>query len=135
MSVPGVDGATAVLTNLTVTQPTAAGYLTADSCATLAPGEQVRSNANYAAGATVANLAVVPVSAAAGGQTLCTYADQQLNTIVDVQGYFVPAAAGGLGLTTQPGRRLIDTRQSQRPPPDRSPGCRRLLGSGPRSST
>ncbi len=115
VSVPGIDGATAVLANLTVTQPKGAGYLTADSCATLQPGEQIRSNANYAAGATVANLAVVPTVAGAAGQSLCTYADQQVDTIVDVQGYFAPAAAGGMGLITQPAQRLVDTRLSARP--------------------
>lgn len=113
--VPGIDAATAVLANLTVTQPNGPGYLTADSCATLQQGEQTRSNTNYASGATVANLAVVPTVASTAGQSLCTYANKQVNTIVDVQGYFAPAVTGGLGLATQAAERLIDTRRTTRP--------------------
>jgi peptidoglycan hydrolase-like protein with peptidoglycan-binding domain len=114
--VSGIDQATAVLANLTVTDAAGPGYLTADSCVTLQAGEQTRSNANFTAGSPVANLAVVPTAAATGGQALCTYANKQANSIVDVQGYFSPAANGGFGLTTQPAARLIDTRQTSRPP-------------------
>jgi peptidoglycan hydrolase-like protein with peptidoglycan-binding domain len=113
--VDGIDQATAVLANLTVTDPAAAGYLTADACGSLTAGEQTRSNANFTAGQTVANLSIVPTSAATGGQALCIYANQRLHDIVDIQGYFTPAAAGGLGLTSQTAERLIDTRQTQRP--------------------
>lgn len=114
-SISGIAAATAVLTNLTITEPAAAGYLTADACSTLVAGEQVRSNANYSAGATVANLAVVPADAVDSGVALCTYADKRANSIVDVQGYFAPAAIGGLGLTSQQGERVLDTRTGERP--------------------
>jgi peptidoglycan hydrolase-like protein with peptidoglycan-binding domain len=113
--VDGIDQATAVLANLTVTDPAAAGYLTADACGSLTAGEQTRSNANFAAGQTVANLSVVPTVAVTGGQALCIYANQRLHDIVDIQGYFTPAASGGLGLRSQTAERLIDTRQTQRP--------------------
>lgn len=110
-----VGAATAVLANLTVTDPAAAGYLTADACGSLSAGEQTRSNANFGAGQTVANLAVVPVATAEEGKALCIYANQQLHDIVDIQGYFAPAASGGLGLSSQPAERLLDTRPGDRP--------------------
>jgi len=106
--------ATAVLANLAITEPSAAGYLTADSCPTLAPGPQTHANANYATGATLSNLAVVPVSAAAGtGATqFCTVSMSTAHEVVDLQGYFaVPtAAAPGAGFTAVPTQRVVDTR-------------------------
>ena len=102
--------AVATLANLTVTEPAANGYLTADSCTTLTPGSQTHSNANFAAGDTVANLAVVPVGAGDDGPEFCTYSTAQIQKIVDVQGYFAPPAAGGWGYTAQTPQRLVDTR-------------------------
>ena len=105
-------GAVAVLANLTVTEPTTAGYLTADSCPTLTPGPQTHSNTNFSAGDTVANLSVVPVvpiTGGTGGAQFCTYATAPTQNVVDVQGYFSPAA-GGLGFTSMPTQRILDTR-------------------------
>ncbi|MCU1393986.1 MAG: hypothetical protein JWM34_2414 [Ilumatobacteraceae bacterium] len=102
--------AVAMLANLTVTDPTAGGYLTADSCTSLAAGPQTHSNANFAAGDTVANLGVVPVSASSTGPQFCTYSTSDVQDVVDVQGYFAPPSAGGWGLTTVASQRLLDTR-------------------------
>ena len=102
--------AVAMLANLTVTEPTSAGYLTADACSTLVAGPQTRSNANFAAGDTVANLAVVPVANSAAGAQFCTYSTAQAQKIVDVQGFFAPPSANGWGYTSTTPQRLVDTR-------------------------
>ena len=102
--------AVAALANLTVTEPAEAGYMTADACSALAPGPQTHSNANFGAGQTLANLAVVPVEAGASGPQFCTYATTQTQTIVDVQGYFAPASPTGWGYTAMATQRLVDTR-------------------------
>ncbi|MCB1001006.1 MAG: peptidoglycan-binding protein [Acidimicrobiales bacterium] len=107
--------AVAMLTNLTVTAPASAGYLTADSCVSLTPGPQTRSNTNFTAGATVANLAVVPSSSASGGSQICTWSSATAQKIVDVQGYFAPASTGGWGFQSQTAARLLDTRTGDRP--------------------
>ena len=102
--------AVAALANLTVTEPAEAGYMTADTCSALAPGPQTHSNANFGAGQTLANLAVVPVEAGASGPQFCTYATTQTQTIVDVQGYFAPVSPTGWGYTATATQRLMDTR-------------------------
>lgn len=108
--------AVAMLTNLTVTAPSAAGFVTADSCATLTPGPQTRSNTNFVAGATVANLAVVPSRAVPGGSEICTFTSATAQKVVDVQGWFAPASSpGGWGYTAAPASRLLDTRSGDRP--------------------
>jgi len=100
-------GAVAALANLTVTHTDSAGYLTSDSCTGLADGEQERSNVNFAAADTVANLAVVPMS----GSSFCTLANVGVHHIVDVQGVFAPAPVGQWGYAPMTPSRLLDTRQ------------------------
>src|SRR5690242_12136406 len=56
-------GATAALANLTMVGGTGAGYVTADRCSALQPGEQRFSNGNFGVRSAVANLSVVPVDA------------------------------------------------------------------------
>ncbi len=108
--------AVAMLTNLTVTSPTAAGYVTADSCSTLTPGPQTRSNTNFVAGATVANLAVVPARSTDGGSEICTFTSATAQKVVDVQGWFAPASSpGGWGYTALAASRVLDTRVGERP--------------------
>ena len=102
---------TAAVANITVVSPTSPGYVTADSCAGLTPGTQTRSNVNFAAGDVVANLAVVPAITTAQGAQFCTYSPAKLHEVIDVQGFFNPAAQGGLGFNLQTPSRLVDTRQ------------------------
>jgi hypothetical protein len=102
--------AVAMLANLTITAPTGAGYVTADSCSTLVAGPQTRSNTNFNVGATVANLAVVPTTGTATGAQICTYTSATTQKAIDVQGYFAPAAGGGWGFSALPSQRLVDTR-------------------------
>ncbi|HEY4331046.1 MAG TPA: M15 family metallopeptidase, partial [Ilumatobacteraceae bacterium] len=102
--------AVAVMANLTVTQPASPGYLTADSCTSLTDGPQTHSNANFNAGDTVANLAVVPVDDGQAGPEFCTYSTAQTQKVVDMQGYFAPPSSAGWGFTPLTPQRLVDTR-------------------------
>jgi hypothetical protein len=102
--------ATAMLANLTITSPSTAGYVTADSCSSLVAGPQTRSNANFVAGATVANLAVVPTSSSSGSAQVCTYTSATAQKVVDVQGWFGPPSTGGWSYDAVAPQRLIDTR-------------------------
>ncbi|MFC0503947.1 right-handed parallel beta-helix repeat-containing protein [Micromonospora costi] len=78
----------AVVANLTVTAPSAAGVLTAYPYGEPRP---TASNVNFVAGETASNLAVVKV----GGRKLSLYNASSGGTqvIVDQSGYFVPAAS------------------------------------------
>jgi hypothetical protein len=103
-------GSVAMLSNITVTGTTGAGYLTADSCENLQAGEQTRSNINFGKDDTVANLAVVPVGAIGDKRGFCTIANSSLNQIIDVQGVFAPGPVGQWGYSSAQPSRLIDTR-------------------------
>ena len=93
------SGAIAVVLNVTVTQPAAAGFVTVWPTGV---GRPLASNLNMVAGATVPNL--VTVGLGAGGQVdLFSSADAHL--VVDVVGWY----ASGLVPVT-PGR-LMDTRE------------------------
>lgn len=102
---------TATMANITAVSPASGSYLTADACSTLTPGEQTRSNLNFAAGDVVSNLAVVPSANTDMGTVFCTYSPAGLHELIDVQGFFNPASQGGLGFTQQTPVRLVDTRQ------------------------
>jgi len=95
--------ATAAVLNLTVTDPTAAGYVRAYPCG----DEQEVSNVNYVAGQTVANLAAVKVAV---GTDVCfrSYAPTQL--VVDLAGWYGPGATAGF-VPADP-QRLFDTRST-----------------------
>ena len=103
--------AVATVANLTVTRPVGGGYLTADTCASLTPGPQSRSNVNFAGGDTVANLAVVPSTATDQGAQFCTYSPNLLHEVIDVRGFFGPVAQGGLGYTALTPSRVVDSRK------------------------
>jgi hypothetical protein len=87
--------------NLTAINAGGAGYLTAFRCDDPPP---LASNVNYAAGDTVANLAVVP--AAADG-TICVLASSRTDVVVDLLGTYGPA---GLRYHAATPVRLLDTR-------------------------
>ena len=83
----GVPNAATVVLNVTVTEPEAAGYVTAYPCGP-SPGNTDppnASNVNFAAGQTVANGALVKVGT---GGTVCFYNSQPTQLVVDVAGYF-----------------------------------------------
>ncbi len=74
--------AAAVVTNLTVTQTAAPGFLTAHAARTPRPAT---STANWSTGATVANLAITQLSTAGVGYS----SSAQTDLAVDLTGYFV----------------------------------------------
>jgi hypothetical protein len=95
-------GVTAVAVNLTVTDATGGGYVTAYPDGESAPGT---SNLNFSAGKTLANFAIVPIGAD-GEIDLASSAPTDL--IVDVVGYF--DSTGGSGFVDSDPYRDIDTR-------------------------
>ena len=121
---------TATMANLTLVRPTTNAYLTADACASLAPGPQQRSNLNAVAGSIVANLAVVPSASTEQGAQFCTYSPAETQQIVDVQGFFGPAAQGGLGYESITPDRLVDTRQCRTDPTTMVQRCAVMNGAG-----
>ncbi|MEY2401338.1 MAG: hypothetical protein QOJ08_1449, partial [Ilumatobacteraceae bacterium] len=74
--------ATAMVLNATVTEPTAAGYLTAYPCA---PDPPLASNVNFVAGQSVPNMVI---SATDTNGMLCVFNSAASHWIMDVSGYF-----------------------------------------------
>jgi hypothetical protein len=115
--VPGTNGfpygTQAVVLNITATDSTAAGFLTAYHSGVSAPHT---SNVNYGPGQTVANLAIVEVGAD-GQITIANTSTGSVQVIVDASAYFSIA-----GVSDAPGsynpvvpKRLLDTRTSSGP--------------------
>jgi hypothetical protein len=92
--------ASAVALNVTVANPSAAGFVTVYPCGGGIPNS---SSVNFAAGATVANAVVSQVGAGGG---VCAYSNVATSLIVDVNGYF---PAGSTYEPVVPGR-FLDTR-------------------------
>ena len=66
--------------NVTATNTEAGGFITVFACGTL---EEI-SSLNFDTGATVANAVLAPVSA---WGTICLYANQRTDVIVDINGW------------------------------------------------
>ncbi len=98
-----------MLTNLTMVDGSAPGYITADKCSLLSPEPQSKSNGNHAVVAAIANLSVVPLDP---DGRFCIYNQQPVNLVADVQGFFAPPSAGGLVFTSATPTRLLDTRNA-----------------------
>ncbi|WP_308195496.1 S8 family peptidase [Dactylosporangium sp. AC04546] len=100
------SGVTAVVLNVTATNPTTAGYLTVYPTGVTRP---TASNLNFPAGWTGANAVTVPVGT--GGKVDIFNAGGSVDVIADTLGYYTAsgAAAGGLYHRFYP-ERLIDTR-------------------------
>jgi len=80
---PGVPtSAATVAVNVTVTQPTAAGFVTVWPCGSSRPAT---STVNFAAGQTVANAVIAPLGT---GGRLCAMASTDTHLLVDVTGWF-----------------------------------------------
>lgn len=96
------SGVTAVVVNLTVTEPSAAGW------AQVSPqGNQGSSTANYLPGQTVAALTV---SALDPQGRLVVTSQVPTHAVLDVEGYFTTAPKQGATLHTVDHTRLLDTR-------------------------
>ncbi|MFC1439234.1 right-handed parallel beta-helix repeat-containing protein [Streptacidiphilus sp. N1-10] len=99
-------GATAAVVNLTATQPTRAGFLTA-----FPAGESVptSSSLNFSAGQTVPNLVVVPV--VNGVADIYNGSTGPVQVVADLDGYYGTAASGAtLAFVPTAPERIEDTR-------------------------
>jgi hypothetical protein len=94
--------ATAVVLNVTVSEPTIAGFATVYPCGSTFP---TASNLNYVPGSTIPNLVVSKV---APDGTVCIFSQNAAQLIADVDGYF---PAGSTYNALLPAR-LLDTRAS-----------------------
>jgi hypothetical protein len=98
--VPTASGAVAI--NVTVTEPTASGYVTAFSCGQPVP---TASNLNFAPGQTIANFVVAKPGA---NGSVCLYTSAATHLLADLTGYY-PATSRFKPLNPQ---RLLDSRPS-----------------------
>ena len=103
--------ATATIANVTVVRPAAPGYLSAGACDALTPGPQPTSALNFLDAEVVSNLALVGSATNEQGVQFCTFATSHMQLVIDVQGFFGPAAQGGLAFDPVAPSRLVDTRR------------------------
>lgn len=78
-------GTAAVLANLTMTNASAAGFITADKCSAFTGASPTKSSGNFTGSVNVANLALVPVGA---DGAFCIYSSAPVDLVVDLQGSF-----------------------------------------------
>ncbi len=100
------SGVSAVALNVTVTQPTSAGYITAHAGGTTGPST---SNVNYGPGQTVANFAITPLNN--GTVSFTNTSNGTVQLIADSSGYYLsglPTQAGSF--TSLSPARLLDSR-------------------------
>jgi hypothetical protein len=98
-------GVSAVVMNMTVTNPSAAGYLTVFQTGAAAP---LASNLNFTAGETVPNRVIVGVGTS--GQVSIFNALGSTDVIADVGGYFTDSSTPGQLFSPLSPFRLLDTR-------------------------
>lgn len=96
------SGATAVVLNLTVTEPDAPGFVSVAPAGSPAPDT---SNVNFFANDTVPNLAICKLGK--GGKVTISGAGGNRHVLADVFGYFT---SNGDQLRATPPRRVLDTR-------------------------
>ncbi len=107
LSVPGVPAdATAVVVNVTVTEPDRDGFLTVWPCG---PARPLVSNLNFATGENRANLVVA--TRGAGGQ-ICFGGNAATHVVADLAGWYEPADATNSRYNPLAPERLVDTRTS-----------------------
>jgi len=94
-------GVVAVVLNVTVTNPTASGYVTAWPSGTAQP---FASNLNFAPGKTIANLVIAKLGS--NGKVSLYNSAGTTDLVADVAGYF----GGGTDLNALSPARLLDTR-------------------------
>ena len=105
VAVTGVAGvpadASAVMANVTVTDPTADGFVTVWPCGVPRP---LASNGNFTVGQTVATATLVRVGV---GGRVCASSNVDVNLVVDIEGWFGPASTYRSMTPT----RLLDSRE------------------------
>ena len=92
--------ATSVALNVTVTEPSAAGFATVFPCGSTPP---TASNLNYSPGQTVPNLVIAKIGV---GGAVCIFSQQATQLVADVLGFF-PATTSFAALVPA---RLLDSR-------------------------
>ncbi|MEP7204166.1 MAG: right-handed parallel beta-helix repeat-containing protein [Ilumatobacteraceae bacterium] len=97
-------GVGAVSLNITVTNPNAAGFVTAYPCGV----RELVASVNYLGGQTVSNAAIVPVSATG---TVCFFSMVPTDIVVDINGWLT----SGQGFTGIAPKRVFDTRPGESP--------------------
>jgi hypothetical protein len=112
-------GASSVALNVTVTGPTAAGFLTVWPAGSARPEA---SNLNFLPGQTVPNMVIVPVSE--DGRISLFVSDGAANVLVDVLGWF-PSGDAFVGLLPA---RLMDTRAGAATIDNRFTGTGKVFG-------
>jgi hypothetical protein len=122
--------AIAAIANITIQYPPVVGYLSADDCNALDGSALGHSNLNFGPGDVVANLALSPTLNTSEGEQFCTVSARTLSEIIDVQGWFAPAAEGGLGYNSMTPDRLVDTRQCWTDPVTDVERCGQLVAGG-----
>lgn len=100
-----INGVSAVVMNVTATNPSAAGFLTVSPAGAPIP---FASNLNFSAGETVPNRVIVGVGAA--GQVNIYNPSGFTDVVADVGGYFTDASGPGQLFTPLAPLRLLDTR-------------------------
>jgi Tol biopolymer transport system component len=104
-------GVSAVVVNLTATQPTAGSYLTAYPTGSAPP---LTSNLNFGPGQTIPNLVVVKLGT--GGKFSVYNAQGNTHVIADVVGWYSDdASAPGASYTPLAPARILDTRTTNSP--------------------
>ena len=96
-------GVGAVSLTVTVTNPDAAGFVTAYPCGV----RELVASVNYLAGQTVSNAVIVPVSA---DGKVCFFSMVPADIVVDINGWFTPHGFGGIAP-----KRVFDTRPGNSP--------------------
>jgi outer membrane protein assembly factor BamB len=97
--------ATGVMLNVTATNTSAAGFLTAFPTGSVVP---LASNLNWTAGRTVPNL--VSVQVGSGGQVSFYNSAGSTDVVVDLEGYFSPPSGTAGGEVALTPARIADTR-------------------------
>jgi len=105
-NVPG-SGVSAVVLNVTATEPTANSYLTVFPTGSAVPNA---SNLNFVAGATIPNRVIVPVGSGGGVSIFNGWG--QVHVVVDIGGWFSDATntVGGSRFVALEPQRILDTR-------------------------
>jgi Beta-propeller repeat/NHL repeat/Putative binding domain, N-terminal len=110
--------------NFTVVPQATLGYI---SVWPTGQSQPLVSTLNDLTGTIVANAAIVPAGTVG---SIDVYATDTTDLVVDINGYYAPAGAGGLSLYTLPPCRVLDTRNPPGSPPFTGSLDVNVIGSG-----
>ncbi len=102
-----MSGVSAAILNVTVTNTSAASFLTIWPTTASRP---TASNLNWTAGVTIPNRVIVPVSSL--GRVSIYNAAGSADVVVDISGYFTDSTASGKFFTSVSPQRIADTRSA-----------------------